>query len=251
VRSARYAGEDATYADNVAKLLRELDGVSDRRAHFRTAAVASFPDGGEIDISGSVAGVIATEPRGDRGFGYDAVFIPDEGDGRTFAEMTADEKHALSHRGRAFRGLSALLVDRPPPHVGGEADLPALFYDEGCRFCRASAALVARTDKGGRLAVLPFSDPDADRRLGSLTPEERGASMHVVRRDGSVVSAGAALTELLRGTPGARHLARRAQRSPSLQRVIDRLYRAIADNRSRLGRLVPDVDPVIRRGRRA
>lgn len=249
VRSARYAGEHATYVDNVAKLLQELDGVTDRRARFRTAAVAQFADGGQINISGSVGGVIATEPRGANGFGYDAVFIPDEGDGRTFAEMTAEEKHALSHRGRAFRGLAALLVDRPPLRLSEEADLPALFYDDGCRFCRATAALVARTDKSGRLAVLPFSDPDADRRLGSLTPEERAASMHLVRRDGSVVSAGSALTELLRGTPGLRHVARRAQRSPAVQRAIDRVYWAFAGNRSRLGRLVPDVAPVVRRGR--
>jgi XTP/dITP diphosphohydrolase len=244
VRSARYAGENATYADNVAKLLRELEGVTNRRARFRTAAAASFPDGRGINISGSVEGVIATQPRGDNGFGYDSVFIPDGGDGRTFAEMTAEEKHAVSHRGRAFRGLRELLSDEL-----SKRDLLALFYDDGCRFCRASAALVARTDKSGRLAVLPFSDPDADRRLGPLTPEERRASMHVVRPDGSVVSAGAALTELLRGTPGARHLARWAQRSPALQRAIDRVYWAIANNRSRLGKLVPDVAPVVRRGR--
>ena len=242
VRSARYAGEHATYADNVAKLLRELEGVTDRRARFRTVAVACFPGGRAVDSAGFVEGVIATEPRGESGFGYDPVFVPDGGNGRTFAEMGPGDKHALSHRGRAFRGLVERLAD--------EADLPALIYDDGCRFCRASAALVARTDKTGRLAVLPFSDPDADRRLGSLTPEERAASMHLVRRDGSVVSAGAAFTELLRGTPGLRHLARRAQRSPAVQRAIDRVYWAIADNRSHLGKLVPDVAPVVRRGRR-
>jgi XTP/dITP diphosphohydrolase len=242
VRSARYAGEHAAYADNVAKLLRELEGVTDRRARFRTVAVACFPGGRAVDSDGLVEGEIATEPRGDNGFGYDPVFVPDGGNGRTFAEMDPDDKHALSHRGRAFRGL----VDR----LADERDLPALYYDDGCRFCRASAALVARTDKSGRLAVLPFCDPDADRRLGSLSPEERAASMHLVRRDGSVLSAGAALTELLSGTPGLRLLARRARRSPAVQRVIDRGYWAIADNRSRLGKLVPDVAPVVRRGRR-
>jgi XTP/dITP diphosphohydrolase len=248
VRSARYAGEDATYADNVVKLLHELEGVSDRRARFRTAAVACFPEGSHVDISGSVEGVIATEPRGDNGFGYDPVFIPDGGGGRTFAEMSAAEKHALSHRGRAFRGLAGLLAAERSPHPP-DADLPALYYDDGCRFCRASAALVARTDKTGRLAVLPFSDPDADRRLAGLNPDERRASMHLVRRDGSVLSAGAALTELLRGTPGMRGLARRARRSAALQRVIDRMYWAIADNRSRLGKVVPDVAPVVRHRR--
>jgi XTP/dITP diphosphohydrolase len=237
VWSARYAGEGATYADNVAKLLDELRGTTDRRARFRTVAVVCFPDGAAVDVSGSVTGVIAPEPRGDNGFGYDPVFVPNGGGGRTFAEMTAAEKHALSHRGRAFRGLAERLTD---------AALPALFYDDACRFCRASAALVARTDKRARLAVLPFSDPDADRRLASLDPQERAASMHLVRRDGSVLSAGAALTELLRGTPGLRRLARRARRSAALQSVIDRMYWAIADNRSRLGKLVPDVAPVVR-----
>jgi XTP/dITP diphosphohydrolase len=110
VYSSRFAGEDATYADNVAKLLRELDGVTDRRARFRTVAVALFPDGREVVATGDVDGTIATEARGDAGFGYDPLFVPSEGDGRTFAEMTDAEKHAVSHRGRAFRALADLLV---------------------------------------------------------------------------------------------------------------------------------------------
>ena len=109
VWSARFAGEDATYADNVAKLLDALHGVDDRRARFRTVALARFADGREVVAEGVVDGTIATEARGDAGFGYDPLFIPDEGDGRTFAEMTAEEKHAVSHRGRAFRALDALL----------------------------------------------------------------------------------------------------------------------------------------------
>ena len=111
VFAARYAGPGATYADNVAKLLGELGGVpaDQRQARFRTVAVAMFPDGGELVGEGWVDGHIATEPRGDRGFGYDAVFIPDDGDGRTFAEMTIEEKSAVSHRGRALRALAALL----------------------------------------------------------------------------------------------------------------------------------------------
>ncbi|MEY2567745.1 MAG: XTP/dITP diphosphohydrolase [Actinomycetota bacterium] len=113
VYSARFAGEGATYADNVTKLLASLDGVGDRRARFRTVALARFPDGREVVASGDVAGTITTEPRGDHGFGYDPVFVPDDGDGRTFADMTPDEKHALSHRGRAFRALAATL--REPP----------------------------------------------------------------------------------------------------------------------------------------
>jgi XTP/dITP diphosphohydrolase len=108
VRSARYAGDDVTYADNVAKLLRELTGVDApaRTARFTTVALARWPDGREVAAIGDVEGVIATAPRGDGGFGYDPVFVPVEGDGRTFAEMSAEEKHSVSHRGRAFRTLA-------------------------------------------------------------------------------------------------------------------------------------------------
>ena len=111
VYSARYAGEDATYADNVAKLLVELDGVDPQRrtARFRTVAMAYWPSGREVAADGHVDGTIAKSPRGGSGFGYDPLFVPDAGDGRTFAEMTGEEKHALSHRGRAFRALAALL----------------------------------------------------------------------------------------------------------------------------------------------
>ena len=114
VYSARYAGEDATYADNVAKLLRALDGVDgDRRtARFATVAVARRPDGGELVTRGEVEGSIAFSPRGAGGFGYDPVFVPAEGDGRSFAEMAAAEKHAVSHRGRAFRSLALALTEK-------------------------------------------------------------------------------------------------------------------------------------------
>jgi XTP/dITP diphosphohydrolase len=107
VHTARYAGEDATYADNVAKLLGRLDGLSleQRAARFATVAVARWPDGLEVAALGEVEGVITTAPRGDGGFGYDPVFVPLEGDGRTFAEMTDQEKHAYSHRARALRTL--------------------------------------------------------------------------------------------------------------------------------------------------
>jgi XTP/dITP diphosphohydrolase len=108
VHSARYAGEDATYADNVDKLLTTLRDVEarDRTARFTTVALARWPDGREVVAVGEVEGVIATTPRGEGGFGYDPVFVPVEGDGRTFAEMTAAEKHRVSHRGRAFRTLA-------------------------------------------------------------------------------------------------------------------------------------------------
>jgi XTP/dITP diphosphohydrolase len=107
VRTARYAGESATYADNVAKLLDALRGVpsAERTARFSTVALAHWPDGREVAAFGDVEGLIADEARGPEGFGYDPVFIPREGDGRTFAQMAPEEKHAVSHRGRAFRTL--------------------------------------------------------------------------------------------------------------------------------------------------
>jgi XTP/dITP diphosphohydrolase len=112
VYSARYAGEHATYGDNVAKMLRELAGVDEARrtARFATVAIARGPDGGEVVVRGEVEGRIAVEARGEGGFGYDPVFVPVEGDGRSFAEMTPEEKHAVSHRGRAFRALAAELT---------------------------------------------------------------------------------------------------------------------------------------------
>lgn len=109
VWSSRYAGEGATDADNVAKLLVELDGRPDRSARFRAVLVLRWPDGSEDVASGSVEGTIATAPQGANGFGYDPVFLPVEGDGRTFAQMDADEKAAISHRGRALRSLLGVL----------------------------------------------------------------------------------------------------------------------------------------------
>jgi XTP/dITP diphosphohydrolase len=110
VYSARYAGEGATYADNVTKLLHELGDADGRTARFATVAIACWPGGREVSVRGEVEGKIAKEARGDQGFGYDPVFVPDEGDGSTFAEMTPDEKHAVSHRGRAFRALVTALT---------------------------------------------------------------------------------------------------------------------------------------------
>lgn len=116
VRSARFSGEEATDAANLALLLRRLGEVGatsprQRRARFRCAIVLRSPSGQEVVAEGSVAGRIAGHPVGSNGFGYDPVFVPDDGDGRTFAEMAGDEKHAISHRGRALRVLVPQLVD--------------------------------------------------------------------------------------------------------------------------------------------
>ena len=111
VYSARWSGEGCSYADNIAKALRELDGVplEKRTARFVTVALVSMPDGRELAAEGEVRGHISLSARGSGGFGYDPVFVPDEGDGRTLAEMTAQEKNAISHRGRAMRALADLL----------------------------------------------------------------------------------------------------------------------------------------------
>jgi XTP/dITP diphosphohydrolase len=108
VHTARYAGDDATYADNVDKLLEALAGVppEKRTARFATVAIARWPDGLEVAALGEVEGAITFDARGDGGFGYDPVFVPLDGDGRTFAEMGDQEKHAYSHRARAFGTLA-------------------------------------------------------------------------------------------------------------------------------------------------
>lgn len=102
VLTARYAGPDATYDDNVDALLAALVGVGDRAAAFRTAVALVTPDGDELVVEGVLEGVISTQRRGSGGFGYDPVF---EVDGRTLAEIPSAEKHAISHRGRALGSL--------------------------------------------------------------------------------------------------------------------------------------------------
>ena len=110
VHTARYAGANASYADNVAKLLRELAGVpAERRtARFRTVCFAAWPDGTEMSADGVLAGTITDAPRGTNGFGYDPVFVP-KGETRTYAELSDEEKNAVSHRARAVRMMRKLL----------------------------------------------------------------------------------------------------------------------------------------------
>ncbi len=111
VYAARYAGEGCSYADNRQKLLREVGDAVDRSATFRTCVVVCYPDGSELVVEGECRGTITRAERGARGFGYDAVFAPDDAGGRTFGEMTDDDKNAISHRGRAFRHLLEALKD--------------------------------------------------------------------------------------------------------------------------------------------
>lgn len=109
VFSARYAGKNATYSDNLNKLLEEMSGIPEKKraAQFRTV-VALVTDDGSQTFEGVCRGHILTEPRGDKGFGYDPVFLPDGYD-KTFAELEAKEKNRISHRGRAIGELQTYL----------------------------------------------------------------------------------------------------------------------------------------------
>ncbi len=107
VYSARYAGEHCSYQDNVDKLLREMKGMTNRRACFKTV-IALILDGKEYLFEGRVDGRIIEDQRGMSGFGYDPVFLP-EGFDRTFAEMSEEEKNGISHRGRAIRKMMDFL----------------------------------------------------------------------------------------------------------------------------------------------
>ncbi len=108
VYSSRYAGEAGNHTKNNEKLLKEMEGKSDRRAFFTTVLCLVGLDDTPIYIEGRVNGVILREIQGRDGFGYDPLFCPD-GDNRSFAEMSAAEKNAMSHRGRAFQSLMEYL----------------------------------------------------------------------------------------------------------------------------------------------
>ncbi|MGH8952583.1 MAG: RdgB/HAM1 family non-canonical purine NTP pyrophosphatase [Acidimicrobiia bacterium] len=110
VHTARYAGPEASYADNVRLLLDELEGIGDRRARFRSVVAIVMPDGWETVAEGSLDGVIAAAPRGSNGFGYDPVF---EVEGRTLSEMGVEQKNKLSHRAQALRALAESLGAAP------------------------------------------------------------------------------------------------------------------------------------------
>lgn len=107
VFSARWAGEGCTYHDNNLKLLRELAGKDNRRARFRTVIALALPGEPPQTVEGSVQGRIIDELRGDQGFGYDPLFMPD-GYNRTFAELPAEVKNRISHRARALNAASGI-----------------------------------------------------------------------------------------------------------------------------------------------
>ena len=108
VYSARYAGENCSYQDNVNKMLSEMTGKTNRVAHFRT--VIAFYDGNQIlTFDGIAEGEITEEQKGEGGFGYDPIFLP-KGYSKTFSELPADEKNRISHRGKAVRKFADYIL---------------------------------------------------------------------------------------------------------------------------------------------
>lgn len=107
VYTARWAGEPCSEADNRAKTLRAMQGISNRKARFRTV-ITLIIDGRDYQVEGRVDGTIATEERGNHGFGYDPLFIP-EGYNNTFSELPVEVKNTISHRARAVAALAQLL----------------------------------------------------------------------------------------------------------------------------------------------
>ena len=125
VYSARYAGENATDTENCTKLLQELSGKKDRKAHFSCVLSIAVPSGPALTYEGRCDGIILEEPRGTSGFGYDPLFYFEEY-GKTFAELSMKEKNKVSHRGRALEEVKSeitmivkwleqrLLEEKPP-----------------------------------------------------------------------------------------------------------------------------------------
>ena len=133
VYSARYAGETATDRDNNMKLLKEMDGKTNRKAHFETAVIIAVPRGPALTYIGKVEGEITESPMGDNGFGYDPIFYYPPMS-KTFAQMTRDEKNSISHRGKAmkefvgeFDKIRIWLKNRmaEEPYATGNCDYPA------------------------------------------------------------------------------------------------------------------------------
>lgn len=111
VKSARYAGENRSFQKNIDKLLKKLETETNRKAQFRTV-ICLIMNGKEKIFEGICKGVIIAQRRGDSGFGYDPVFVPD-GAAKTFAEMTMEEKNRFSHRKKAMEKLITFLKEQP------------------------------------------------------------------------------------------------------------------------------------------
>lgn len=190
VRSARYAGEEATYEDNVARLLAEMEGRCDRSARFRTVAALVWPEGRTVMAEGVLEGRITTTARGKGGFGYDSVFEVGEW---TLAEITVAHKNRISHRSRALRALAARL-GRPglwevtrvevtadaDPRGGQIVEAARLLGVRGLVACRVSRVHYLHGDLSAadidRLCRSVLVDPVVDRvTVGSPLPTSNPA----------------------------------------------------------------------------
>jgi XTP/dITP diphosphohydrolase len=110
IHSKRWAGDNITDAERTAALLEKMSDISDRRAEFVCAAAAILPDGRQITVTGTLEGALLRAPQGENGFGYDPVFfVPQLG--KTCAELTSEEKNAVSHRGKAMRELKTRILE--------------------------------------------------------------------------------------------------------------------------------------------
>ena len=112
IYSARWAGPGGDFLAAMRRVEKEIEGADDRSARFVCVLALCWPDGHCETFEGTVAGTLVWPPRGDRGFGYDPVFLPDGG-AATFGEMEPDAKHAISHRAQAFRRLTAACFEEP------------------------------------------------------------------------------------------------------------------------------------------
>lgn len=119
VYSARYAGPQKSALDNVRLLLKNMQGIIHREAQFKTV-ISLFAEGKEYQFEGICTGVIILSPRGNRGFGYDPVFVPDGSD-KTFAEMELNEKNKYSHRAKAFEKLKDFLKEKNKTHHASDS----------------------------------------------------------------------------------------------------------------------------------
>lgn len=125
VYSARYAGVHGDDAANNAKLLKNLEGVADkdRTARFMSVIALIDAEGFVLTGTGACEGVIAHEGRGEHGFGYDPLFLPEDTPGKTMAELTPEEKNAISHRFHALQDLSAKLIEAANGEVAADAEV--------------------------------------------------------------------------------------------------------------------------------
>jgi XTP/dITP diphosphohydrolase len=145
VWSARFAGEDATDEENLAKLLREVPPDGDTRVAYVCAIACVEPGGREVVVHGRCEGRLTHEPRGEGGFGYDPAFVPDDHPGDlTMAELSPEEKDAISHRGRAARELRRRLLEAE------EAKQPRGLLTGLLRGGSAARRGAGRSGRGGR-----------------------------------------------------------------------------------------------------